>query len=102
LTNDAGASHGVAARLEPTHSTGSPAQARLGQSLLTGSKKTDPRFKGFLPLLSRSVIAGEIPDGLQSIDGHLRQVLTGDAEVLFLVVGVMEGEADGALGRCSE
>lgn len=67
-----------------------------------GSKKTIPWSKGFLPLLSISVIAREISHGLQLIDGHLRQELMGDAEVPFLVVEVKEGEADGALSRCPE
>ena len=48
------------------------------------------------------MIAREISHGLQLIDGHLRRELMGDAEVPFLVVGVKEGEADGALGRCPE
>ena len=67
-----------------------------------GSKKAIPWSKEFLPLLSISVTAREIPDGLQLIDGHLRQELMGDAEVPVLVVDVTEEEADGAPGRCPE
>ena len=41
-----------------------------------------------------AVIARETPDGLELIDGHLRQEVMGDQEIPVLVVDVTEEEAD--------
>ena len=44
--------------------------------------------------LSDAVIARETPDGLQLIDGHLRQEVLGNALVPVLIVDLTEEEAD--------
>jgi len=41
-----------------------------------------------------AVIARETPDGLELIDGHLRQEVMGDQPVPVLIVDVTEEEAD--------
>lgn len=41
-----------------------------------------------------AVIARETPEGLQLIDGHLRQSIMGDQEIPVLVVDLTDAEAD--------